>query len=32
LGLALGLEEAPGWIKKHMIDPTPLLGSLRLIP
>ncbi len=32
LGLSLGLDEASGWVKKHMNDPTPLLNSLRLIP
>jgi heterodisulfide reductase subunit B len=32
LGLALGVEEAAAWPKKHMIDATSVLTSLRLIP
>jgi heterodisulfide reductase subunit B len=31
IGLALGLEEAPKWWAKHLIDPRPLLDSLRLL-
>lgn len=30
LGLALGLPEAEGWWRKHLIDPRPLLRSLSL--
>ncbi len=32
LGLAFGLEEAEGWIKKHFSDPLPLLESVRMLP
>lgn len=32
LGLSLGLDEARGWMAKHMTDPSALLESLRLMP
>jgi heterodisulfide reductase subunit B len=32
LGVALGMNESRDWLKKHVIDPTPLLGSLGLLP
>lgn len=31
LGLAFDIKESEDWIKKHLIDPTPVLESLRLI-
>jgi len=31
LGLALGLEDSLNWLKKHLNDPIPLLGSLQLL-
>jgi heterodisulfide reductase subunit B len=31
LGIALGASESKTWFKKHIIDPTPLLKSLRLL-
>lgn len=30
MGLAFGLAEAPGWWRKHLIDPQPLLATLAL--
>ena len=32
LGLAFGLTDTRHWLKKHMIDPTPLFESLGLLP
>ena len=32
LGLALGLDEASHWVRKHITDPAPMLESLRLVP
>ena len=31
LGLAFGMKECEHWLKKHLIDSTPLLKSLRLL-
>ncbi|SHI76650.1 CoB--CoM heterodisulfide reductase iron-sulfur subunit B family protein [Desulfofundulus thermosubterraneus] len=30
MGLAFGLGEAPGWLKKHLVDPFPLLQRFSL--
>ncbi|WP_066639840.1 CoB--CoM heterodisulfide reductase iron-sulfur subunit B family protein [Desulfolucanica intricata] len=30
LGLAMGLEETPSWLKKHLINPVPVLQSANL--
>jgi len=32
LGVAFGLKDCEHWMKKHLIDATPLLKSLRLLP
>jgi heterodisulfide reductase subunit B len=31
LGLAFGLKESAGWIKKHIVDPNPVLKPLGLL-
>ena len=31
MGLAFNVQEVKSWWKKHLIDPTPLLGSLNLL-
>ena len=31
IGLGLGLEEAPSWLKRHMVDPIPFLESKKLL-
>ena len=31
LGLAFGLKESAGWIKKHLVDPNPVLKPLGLL-
>jgi len=31
IGLGLGLKQAPSWLKRHMVDPIPLLVSKKLL-
>lgn len=31
MGLAFGLGETPGWLKKHLVDPFPLLQRFSLV-